>query len=226
MGYAGEGSYASVMFHDAVLAFEFEYDFHPTARIFHIGPTDGSWEAGWRFPRTWANDCSGRATFPLRSLIPETMDGLIVAQKNLGFSSVVSSALRLHDQSTAVGQAAGAAAIVALSEEVDPRDIPWSADLMAAVWTGLLNDAGGAAPMVLWHFADLDPFHAAFVAVNQLGVRQLLNTAPTEQNFSADTAPSAVWLDSATTMSTSTSTETISSPGSGDSARCTTATIC
>lgn len=40
---------------------------------------------------------SERGVFPLRSLVPVRMDGLIGAQGNAGFSSIVSSAIRLHD---------------------------------------------------------------------------------------------------------------------------------
>jgi len=57
---------------------------------------------------------SERSAFPLRSLIPVKMNGLIGAQGNVGFSSIVSSAVRLHDHRVHIGQAAGALAVLAL----------------------------------------------------------------------------------------------------------------
>lgn len=194
MSFAGEDNYASIMFHDTVLCFEFEYDYHPTARSFHTGPTDGSWHADFRGNRGFGNGGSGRATFPLRSMIPEQIDGLITGQKNLGYSSIVSSALRLHDHSIAIGQATGAAAAVAIDHGVEPRALPFSSNLMADVWSGLLYDSGDAVPAVLWPFADLGPSHSAFSAVNQLAVRQLLGVIPVQENFAADEVPVADWL--------------------------------
>ena len=196
----GERNYARVIFHDTIACFEFEYDFHPTARSFHTGPSDGTWHATFRGKRGFANGGSGRATFPLRSLVPESIDGLVVAQKNLGYSSIVSSALRLHDQSIAIGQAAAAAAVVAKNHAVEVREIPWSSSLMSEVWNGLLVPGDGAPPLILWPFSDVDTFHTAFVAINQLAVRKLLGTAPAELDFQADSAPSQAWLDSLLTI--------------------------
>ena len=201
LGWASSGltdhrAFARIMFHDAVMSWQFEYDFHPTQRAFSsAGDPAGPWYAAIVGARGFGNGGSGKAVFPLRALIPERIDGLLGAQKNLGYTSIVSSSLRLHDQSMAVGQAAGAAAAVALRRGVPVRELPWNAGLMAELWDGLLQRSDGAVPVALWPFADLPPEHDAFPAVNQLAVRGLLPEGPYDTFFRADSAPTATWLN-------------------------------
>lgn len=189
-------SFARLMFHDAVMSWQFEYDFHPTRRTFsNGGDPAGPWYASFAGNRGFGNGGSGKAVLPLRALIPARVDGLLGAQKNLGYTSIVSSSLRLHDQCLAVGQAAGAAAAVALRHGVPVRDLPWDAGLMADVWDGLLQRDEGAVPVAVWPFADLAPEHDAFPAVNQLAVRGLLPEGPYDTYFRADSEPQAKWLE-------------------------------
>jgi len=193
-GYADRATnFAQVMYHDSVASWQFEYDFHPTARHFLDGDPAGPWHSKFRKNRTWGPPYSGRSTFPIRSMIPETMDGLLVAQKNLGYSSLVSSALRLHDQSMAVGQAVGAVAAVSLLEEVAPREIPYKRHLISQVQEGVCARLDGGQPATLWPFGDLDPEHPAFVAVNLLGVRGALPHRPDVVEFRADDPANAEW---------------------------------
>jgi hypothetical protein len=186
------GNFAQVMFHDTVLAWQFEYDFHPTGRRFLDDDPAGPWQNYFREGRTWGPPYSGRSTFPLRSLIPEKMDGLIVAQKNLGYTSLVGSALRLHDQSMAVGQAAGAAAAVALIEDVEPRTLPYDRARLTRIQEALAAPARGT-PAVLWPFADLAPDHPAYPAANMLAVQSALSLAPDEVHFEPDASASREW---------------------------------
>ena len=188
-------AFARTMYHDAVLCWQFEYDFHPTRRTFSGGGDPaGPWYGSFAGDRTWGKGGTGKAVFPLRALVPARVDGLLGAQKNLGMTSIVSSSLRLHDQCVAVGQAAGAAAAVALARGVRVRELPWRADLMADVWNGLLRRDGGAAPVALWPFADIPPEHEAYPAVNQLAVRGLLPMRPAETTFRASETPQPEWL--------------------------------
>ena len=187
-------NYASAMFHDAIACWQFEYDFHPTMRKFIDGDPAGPWHSRFRKNRTWGPPYSGRAQFPLRSLVPEKLDGLLGAQKNLGYSSIVSSAVRLHDQSIAVGQGCGALAAVALRHEIQPRTLPWNAKQLAEIWDGLLNS--GSIPQTLWPFGDLEPMHKNFVAINQLAVRQLIPLAPNEVEFNAEQEATKDWQES------------------------------
>ncbi len=111
--------FSHVRYPDGLFAWQFHYDFHRTGRTYLTdeGPS-GPW-IDYHKPNRHTNFISDRCTFPLRSLIPETMDGLLGAQGNLGFSSIVSAAIRLHDQRIHVGQAAGATAAVSLREGLD-----------------------------------------------------------------------------------------------------------
>jgi len=193
-GHGGQSTnFATVMYHDAVASWQFEYDFHPTGRKFLDGDPAGPWHNYFRDGRTWGPPYSGRSTFPVRSMVPESVDGLLVAQKNLGYSSLVSSALRLHDQSMAVGQAVGAVAAVSLAEGVQPRAIPYDRALLSKVQEGLCARLDGGQPATLWPFGDLDPSHPAFEAVNLLGVRGALPDGPDAVEFRAEALATPEW---------------------------------
>jgi FAD dependent oxidoreductase len=186
--------YANVMYPDAIAVWQFEFDFHPTKREFlDNGDPAGPWRGGFRPLRNWGPPYSGRATFPLRSLIPAKVDGLLGAQHNLGFSSIVSSAVRLHDQSMAVGQGAGAVAAVALKNGVPPRKIPFDRSLLTQVQSGLCLRHGGGEPAMLWPFRDVPPDHPAFAAINLLAVRRCLPLGPTDVNFQPDKPADKTW---------------------------------
>jgi hypothetical protein len=171
-------AFARVLYYDGVAVWQFPYDFHPTGRMFLHGDRGGPWAAYIKPLRTWGTQ-SDRALFPLRSLIPERVDGLLGAQKNLGYSSIVGSAVRIHDQSIAIGQAAGATAAVALRRNLPPRLFPYRLDLLGEVQMALCSRLDGGIPAMLWPFRDMDPSHPAFVASNLLAVQQSL---PYEQH--------------------------------------------
>jgi hypothetical protein len=175
--------YAQVMYHDGVGAWQFEYDFHPTQREFLEQNSGGPWRATFREGRTWGPPYSGRALLSARALIPNETEGLVVAQKNLGYTSIVSSALRLHDQSMMVGQAAGALSAIALERQVPVRLIPFRYDLMAATWNGLCSTDSSHPPSTLWPFADLHPTDSCFVAANHLAVHRCLPLTPLDIEF-------------------------------------------
>ncbi len=187
-GYRGNArNYANVMFHDSIACWQFEYDFHPTRREFLVdGDTAGPWRCTFREGRTWGPPYSGLCTFPLRSLVPIEVDGLLGGQKNLGYTSIVSSSIRLHDQSMAIGAGAGAAAAVAIHNDVQPREIPWNRSLLSQVHEGLCNNDGAGVPQMLWPFRDLEPDDPSFVAANQLAVRGALSLDPRNPVFDAE----------------------------------------
>jgi len=58
---------------------------------------------------------------PLRSLIPEKVDGLLAAEKNISQSRLANGATRLQPITMLTGQAAGALAALAISEHKQPR---------------------------------------------------------------------------------------------------------
>lgn len=196
MGHSGRATnFASVMQHDGIACWQFEYDFHPTRRKFLTDKAPaGPWLADFRKGRTWGPPYSGRSLFPVRSLVPEEIDSLIGGQKNLGYTSIVSSAVRLHDQSMAIGQGAGAVAATCLKHNVQPREVPWNQSLLSEVWSQLTSTEQGAVPQTLWPFADLDPLHPDFVAVQQLAIRGAFPLQASQIEFQADRPADADWI--------------------------------
>ena len=90
---------------------------------FHNCNWDGTFEV-------WAGEkasdvamASGPFPVPFESFIPSAVDGFLVAEKNLGYSRVASSALRLQPSVISTGQATGAIAAVAVRHRVQPRNV-------------------------------------------------------------------------------------------------------
>ncbi len=195
-GHLGQStSFASTMYHDGICCWQFEYDFHPTARRFITGDSAGPWTGIFRQGRTWGPPYSGLSLFPLRSLVAREIDGLLASQKNLGYSSLVGSAVRLHDQSMAVGQAGGAVAAISLKHKKQPRTIPFDRTLLAEVWSGLCAKYKGGQPAMLWPFHDLEPTHPAFIAINMLAIRRGLPLSPNQTEFHPDKPADPKWKD-------------------------------
>ena len=103
---------------DAVFGFQFNIDFHPTRRKFLTEDRNGPWQYVHTPARNWHTD-TDRAMFPLRGLVPVEMDGLLGAGKNIGVSSVVQSALRLHGQMMLCGQACATVAAMCLRDSIE-----------------------------------------------------------------------------------------------------------
>ncbi|MCM8542127.1 MAG: FAD-dependent oxidoreductase [Lentisphaeraceae bacterium] len=173
---AGESkfNFSKIMFHDSVFSWQFEYDFHPTKRQFLKEGNEGPWLAVFRKGRTWGPPYSGKSNFPLRSLIPEKIEDLIAGQKNLGYTSIVSSAIRLHDQSMAVGQACGGTGAIAILNGIALHEIPYNRKVLIALQTALATTDESGAGISLWPYSDLAPDHPAFTAANLLSVQNCL----------------------------------------------------
>jgi hypothetical protein len=77
------------------------------------------------FPQTWAGS-QGVFQVPFEAFIPEDVDGLIAAEKNISVSRMVNGAIRLHPITMHTGQAAGAIAAEAVRSGLPPR----SADVL------------------------------------------------------------------------------------------------
>jgi hypothetical protein len=67
---------------------------------------------------------SGPFEVPLRSLIPEKVDGLLAAEKNISESRLANGATRLQPITMLTGQAAGTLAALAVEKGVQPRAVP------------------------------------------------------------------------------------------------------
>lgn len=187
--------FSYVMYPDGLFAWQFHYDFHRTGRTYLTDEgAAGPW-IDYEKPGRHTRYVSDRSVFPLRSLIPEKMEGLLGAQKNVGYSSIVSAAIRLHDQCVHIGQAAGATAAVCLKEDIAPWEIVYGEEpLLEKVRDGLCQEGGEGVPLQIWPFRDLDPAHPAFVAVNRLAARGLLPLGEREVDFRPDEKADPAWV--------------------------------
>jgi hypothetical protein len=87
-----------------------------------------------KFPTTWVGS-EGVYQVPFEVFIPEVVDGLIAAEKNISVSRMVNGTIRLHPIVMHVGQAAGAIAALSAKNNVRPRElIPF--DVQLELWKG------------------------------------------------------------------------------------------
>ena len=164
--------WAKAMVPDSVFGFQFNIDFHPTRRKFlDAGDTGGPWQFVHTPARSWHTD-TDRAMFPLRGLVPVERDGLLGGSKNIGVSSIVSSALRLHGQMMHVGQASATLAWICLRDGVEPRAVAADFKRIREVQQRLVRGAGGPG-VLLWPWHDLAPDEMHFEAANMLAVRDI-----------------------------------------------------
>ena len=190
-----------VLYPDGVACWQFHYDFHRTGRAYlRDEGNSGPW-VDFEKPGRHTHHVSDRSVFPLRSLIPEKMDGLLGAQKNVGFSSIVCAAIRLHDQCVAIGEAAGVAAVVALRNDIQPRAIPYDRIRLEEVRHGLCGEQDDSTPLQLWPFRDLPADHSAFISINRLAARGMLPQEPTDVDFEPNSPATAEWLADVRTAS-------------------------
>ena len=62
-------------------------------------------------------------SIPVGSLIPKETDGLLVAEKSISVSSIANGSSRLQPAVMTIGQAAGAAAAMAIQQNIEPREL-------------------------------------------------------------------------------------------------------
>jgi FAD dependent oxidoreductase len=185
--------FAQVMYPDGLFAWQFHYDFHRTGRAYlRDEGASGPW-SDFEKPGRHTHNVSDRSLFPLRSLIPEEMDGLLGAQKNVGYSSIVCAAIRLHDQCIAIGQAAGATAAVSLRNHLSPRKIPYDRAQLEQVRHALCSESPESVPLLIWPFRDLPSEHKAFVAVNRLAAYGSLSLDDRDVDFRPDEPAASSW---------------------------------
>jgi len=176
-----EPKWAKVLPTDAVFAFQFNIDFHPTRRNYLTADRNGPWQYIHTKDRGWHTD-TDRAVFPMRGLVPVEMDGLLGAGKNIGVSSVVQSALRLHGQTMHVGQAAGTLAWMSLRDGAPPRQIVSEPSKTRELQLKLARGHGGPG-ILLWPWQDITPEDLHFEAVNMLSVRGIWQPQPDDVLF-------------------------------------------
>jgi hypothetical protein len=179
-----EPRWAKLMPADAIFGFQFNIDFHPTRRQFLGDDPAAPWATIHTSTRNWSTH-TDRGMFPLRGLVPVERDGLLGAGKNIGVSSVVQSALRLHGQMMLCGQASATIAWLGLRDGLQPREIAADPQRVREVQRTLVRGNGGPG-ILLWPYHDLPPEHAAFEAINLLSVAGLWKPDPESVFFQPD----------------------------------------
>ena len=179
-----EPKWAKLMPSDAVFGFQFNIDFHPTRRKYLTNDRNGPWQFVHTGTRNWHTD-TDRAMFPLRGLIPIERDGLLGCGKNIGVSSVVQSALRLHGQMMLVGQASATVAAVCLRDGVEPRTVAADSSRVREIQRTLARGFGGPG-VLLWPYHDLPPDHPAFEAASLMTVAGIWKADPDSVFFRPD----------------------------------------
>ncbi|MGV3539012.1 MAG: FAD-dependent oxidoreductase [Rufibacter sp.] len=101
---------------------------------------------------------------PLGSLIPQGVDGLIVAEKSIGVTNIVNGATRLQPVVLGIGQAAGALAAVSLKKGVQPKDVN-----IREVQQALLDSKAYLMPYI-----DVKPQDPHFAALQRIGATGIL----------------------------------------------------
>lgn len=100
---------------------------------------------------------------PIGIFIPERIDGLVAAEKNLSMTRLAAGALRLQPISMATGQAAGALAALAAAEGLPPRRVD-PLKVQRAV-------AEGGSRLALCLFSDVAETHPLWPSVQVATVR-------------------------------------------------------
>jgi hypothetical protein len=80
-------------------------------------------ESAADFPVKWIPS-KGVFQVPMECLIPESLEGLLAAEKNISVSRLVNGATRLQPITMLTGQAAGALAALAALHDLPPREVP------------------------------------------------------------------------------------------------------
>jgi hypothetical protein len=171
-----EPRWAKTMVSDGVFGWQFNLDFHPTRREFVENDPTKPWIGKHHGTRDWSTD-TDRAMFPLRGLVPVKMDGLLGCSKNIGVTSMVQSALRLHGQMMHVGSAAGTLAALSLRDKVAPREIATKPEGVKEVQRILVRGAGGPGTLI-WPWHDVHPEDLHFEAANLLTVAGIWKADP------------------------------------------------
>lgn len=71
----------------------------------------------------WRSGAGGAFEIPMGVMIPQTVDGLLAAEKNISVSRYAEGAIREQPVAMATGQAAGALAALAAKQHTQPRNV-------------------------------------------------------------------------------------------------------
>ena len=120
---------------------------------------------------------------PYRILVPETVDALLVPVA-ASTTHVAFSTIRLEPTWMAMGEAAGAAAHLALEKHVQPR----------AVDVDALQRLLASRGQVLTYFKDIDRAHPAYAAMQYFGTKGFFTDYLSRPNERIDAETARRWL--------------------------------
>jgi len=112
---------------------------------------------------------------PYPVTVPESVDGLLVTEKNISVSHIVNGCTRLQPVVMLAGQAVGAAAALCVRHGVEPR----------ALDVAELRDTLLDARLMLYPIRDLEHTHRDFASIQRLCLLGL-NDRPASINFEPD----------------------------------------
>ena len=107
-------------------------------------------------------------SIPLGSLIPEKIEGLIVAEKGISVSNIVNGATRLQPCVMLTGQAAGALAAYSVKKKIQPRQ-----SSIREVQEILLE-----SNCMLMPFVDVTPFDRNFIPIQRVALTGIIKGRP------------------------------------------------
>ena len=109
----------STLYPDSVGISQYAIDFHPCMTLSPAETPGNTERAGVR----QAHGPAYPAEIPLRAMIPQKIDNLLVAGKSIATSTIAAAAYRVHSFEWSAGAAAGTTAAFALSEGVFPYQL-------------------------------------------------------------------------------------------------------
>jgi hypothetical protein len=115
---------------------------------------------------------------PLRSLIPAKATNLLPACKNIGVTHITNGAYRLHPVEWNVGEASGALAAFAISNNTAPAAVPSDPALLRKFQRGLLSCG---VPLFWW--TDVAYGDPGFQAAHLCGVAGIMHGEANDLNF-------------------------------------------
>ncbi|MFZ4666497.1 MAG: FAD-dependent oxidoreductase, partial [Prochlorotrichaceae cyanobacterium] len=124
-------------------------DHHYTQRSFSLAPKAVRWGGRWT---------GTPFSLPYGCLVPETIDGVLVCEKNIAVSHMANGATRLQPVVMALGQAAGMAAALCIQQHCDPRELS-----VRTLQAALLQDP--YAPATIVPLFDLLPENPQWAAI-------------------------------------------------------------
>jgi hypothetical protein len=118
-------AYAAFDLHGSAAVNDYAFDLHGCSDEASLEPSlETLTDVPDASPGVYAPGVYGPFQVPLEALVPETVDGLLAAEKNISVSRLVNGATRVHPDVMHNGMAAGALAAIAVARGVRPRDVP------------------------------------------------------------------------------------------------------